>query len=735
MSLNTVSSTPAQDALLRAWIWLSFHRKTRFMLAVALTCFLCQMTNATMALAADDKAPTTALNTYLLPLGNVTDTHGVPVGTYTELPLDYGQGTYIARQIRGVLMRLAWMLYTVVVYGILALCNFVLSLEWVDWVLSPFTLLANTIQGLMDQVGIVGVGIFIAAITIAWGLARGKMGAAILEIAIVALFAGLVSSPIANPSDQIKSWISTSASYGTEAGATAVAGTEAGAKADINPVSGQIVDIAVRDPALMLSFGSTLDGDNCSKIWDDKAKSGTDTEGLRKAVLGCNKDLKPANETDSFDVFAFMAIFWVSTGGLMALICVFLFFLLKDVMLAGLGLVNTVFRVHLAVFPGGGRQAFVNAFLQLIVNVVMVGAYIFLLSLYLWLVGVLHASLGAAVMMIANLIFGLVLLGLAITFWYFKRQGKSVAKKLAAALGGSPMNRAPALKPSGFSQGASQLARTGKNAASQHIKNKITRQVMSKGLQAAAAGATGGASVAAVRMAAAGWFVAGHLAKDRPGAASPEAGAAPTTQSYRPPMSNPLAAISAKNSDTMHDENGAIPMGQNAMAADPQPESNPGQAVALRTPEKLNQPTGDRVPATNTSEPAAIGPRHRDTPTTPPALAPLATGTAQPAAGEPGTKLTTGTAQPEAKPSTKQRSTLPTGQYGNVRVNRNGSTNNVLSGNVVDSLPAGLKAARTWEVPANGTAQSRSRRQATVQTAAYQMNNRTRNHAAERGEI
>ena len=747
MSMSAVSATPAQDALLRAWIWLSFHRKTRILLAVFLTCFLCQMANATMALAADDEETSTSLNTYWLPLGNVTDTHGVPVGQYTELPLDYGQTIYLTRQIRGLIMRFAWMIYTVSVYGILALCNFILSLEWVDWILSPFILLANTIQGLMDQVGIVGLGIFIAALTISWGLMRGKMGAAVLEIAIVAVFVGLVSSPIANPSDQIKSWIGLSADYGTEAGEAAVSGTEKDAKASTNPVSGQIVDIAVRTPALMLSFGSSLEGDSCASTWDDKAKDGENAEGLRKAVLGCNDDLKPANESDSFDIFAFLAMFSISTGGLLSLVVVFLFFVLKDVLLAGLGLINTVFRVHLAVFPGGGRQAFVNAFLQLLVNVFMVGAYIFMLSLYLWLVAKLHGALGATVLMIANLIFGLVLLGMAVTFWSLKRQGKSLAQRLAKVLGGSPMNRSPELKPSVFSQKASQAADTGKRLAAHQLKKRATSRAMSKGLQVAAVGATGGASMAAARMAAAGWFVAGHLAQNRPGAANPEAGSAPPTQAYRPSQMSLAAAPAAANPEYVRDEGGAIPMGQSTAPADnpaagPQPAGNPAQAATLRTSEQLNRPAGDRVPVTGTVVPGKTaspsapqagtsGSTAADTAQEPAAQA----GTAPAAAAQAGQTNTTTPTKPGNAQSTQTRSTLPTGQYGNVRVHRNGSTNKILTGQVVETLPTGVKAARSWEAPANGPEQSRSRRQASIQTAAYQMQNRSRsNQAAERGE-
>ena len=107
-------------------------------------------------------APKTTLGTYWLPLGDVTDSHGVPVDQYTELPLDYGQSVYVTRQIRGVLMRIAWMGYTLVTYALLALCDFILSLEWLDWVLAPLTLLANSLQGVLDRAGIIGLGIAIA---------------------------------------------------------------------------------------------------------------------------------------------------------------------------------------------------------------------------------------------------------------------------------------------------------------------------------------------------------------------------------------------------------------------------------------------------------------------------------------------------------------------------------------------------------------------------------------------
>lgn len=725
--LSTLNA-PFDNAMLRVWVWLSWHRKTRFALAVLFTCVLCQMVNVTAASAADDTGQQTAVNTYMLPLKSVTDTHGVPLGQYTELPLDYGQGPFIARQIRGILMRLGWMLYTLVVYSVLALCNFVLTLEWIDWILAPFTLLANSVDALLDQTGIIGLGAAISCVVIAWGFIRGKMATALAEIVLVAIFVGLTVSPVSNPSEHIKSWISTSADYGSEAGTSAVAGTEAGAKASTDPISGKIIDLAVRNPALMLSFGSNLEGDKCAQTWDSKAKAGEDAEKLRKAVLACNKDFKVHNETDNFLIFAFLAMFWVSTGGLMALIVFFLIFLLKDAVLAGIGLINTVFRVHLAVFPGGGRQAFINAFLQLVVNVIMVGAYIFLLSLYLWLVGKIHDALGGAAMMIGNLIFGFVLLALALTFWHFKRQGKSVARRISEALGSSPLNQAAPVQPSGFSRQASQLAASGKKAATSHMKTQIAGAVAAQGVKtaavagAASAGAataagvaTGGASVAASQVAAAGWFMAGNLynAQQRSGSRA-SAGTAPHTHASRAAESRGLDAGPSYNGDVenLRDDRGSIPMPATAPRAAQSPASS------------HYVPSGD---AARTSSAGVAEGSTSVTASQGPVTGVVLAGSSAAAAPGAGSHATSSPPQP--------RSTLPTGQYGTVRVNRNGSTNTVHVGGSARTVPDRTKVTRAWEVGdpgPNPVITGVPPRNPVIHDAQ----NRARvNHAAERGDL
>lgn len=749
--MKTISSTPAEDAMLRLWVWLSVHRKTRAVLAVMILCTVSQLINTTAAMADDDSAPKTTLGTYWLPLGDVTDSHGVPVDQYTELPLDYGQSVYVTRQIRGVLMRIAWMGYTLVTYALLALCDFILSLEWLDWVLAPLTLLANSLQGVLDRAGIIGLGIAIAALVIAWGAIRGKMGAALAEAALVAVVVGLVASPMGNPSSVVKDWITVSADYGTEASQATVTGTEEGAKASSNPVSGQIVDLTVRRPALMLSFGNDLEGSDCATTWDDKAKDHADAEKKRKAILKCDKELKGANETDNFAVFAFFFMFCVSTAGVLALVSVFLFFLLKDVLLAGLGAINTVLRAHLAVFPGGGRQAFLNAFLQMVVNVVMVGVYVFLLSVYLWLLGKFTQALGAAVMMIANLMLGLMLLALAVTFWWFKRQGKSVGRRLAEALGSSPLNKAPKMKPSVLSRAGEKTTDLGKKAGSKYLQQRAKKKAMTRGLTALAAmgvgAATGGAGTAAVHgvsrgMAAASAARSASRARTAPtpGPSRPDTGAAPRTHSYqdRPAISAQPTAEEAPQPERTEataptqgwrNEDGSIPMGS--------PRHTGGEvATTTRSDEEADTPPREQSSTTQDagtmqrsgtpSVPARAG--SSSTAVTPTGASQAQGSTATQQAGTPQES------GPAPHRTPRQRSTMPAGQYGTVRVNRNGTTNNVVTGEVVDTVPPNTKVVRAWDMSdTDGSGQRPQGRKLATQTGVYQMHHRK--SAAERGEI
>lgn len=726
MSMGTISATPAQDALWRAWIWLQTHRKTRFALIVAAVCTVCSLMNVTLAMADDGQKSQGSFGTYFLPLDEVTDSHGVHLDKYTELPLDYGQGTYIHRIIRGAFMRLAWTIYTVVVYLVLAMAKFILDMTWVDWLLSPLILLSNAVHQILSQIGLLGLGIAVSALVIGWAVVRGRTGAAFVEAALVAVVIGVAATPIAQPASHIKDWVTVSSSYGKEAGTATVSASNKGQDVAKDPVSGQLVDLTVRRPALILSFGSDLNGDKCAQTFDDEGKKGTDAEGIRKAVLRCNDGLKGANETDSAVIFAFLFMFWVSTGGLLTVVGVFIVFIIKDVLLAGLGSVNVVLRAHLAVFPGSARKAFVNAVLQVLVNVVLVGGYIWLLSVYLWLIKVITGAVGEANMMISSGIIGLLLMVMAAVFWKMKKNGKSLARAIANRLGGGGLASQKELAPSRFSQAGQQMLKTGGNAAKRAMRNRANQAMATKTAAAAAGVATGGTATAAAtaveatRMAAAGWFLAGHMMPNQRPQRQPAA-----QQNYRKDMDEQgslPAHPAAADVENVRDENGAVPM-------DPQPEGQnaPTEAEKASSPTDTHAPEQGPGSGAGATVPTPSG--SADTPVD--QSAPERNGSH--AAGTEQTGPQGSGADAEAPQGRRKGSRLPAGRYGGVWVNKDGSTNRVLQGEVVDTVPARAKVVPAWDVSEH-PAESKPRRTrgSATESGTYQEAMARRSQAGDR---
>lgn len=480
-NLATTAALPAQEAIaaLRSyahakWVGSRAWRITSASLGAIVVLTICHMVNISTAMAADGGGGSAA-GTFFLDLTGQTDSHGIGVWQYTTLPLDYGQASTPTRMIRGVILRGAWLLYTLGLFAILALVKFILDFTWLEWLLSPVILLTDTIRSIMSQAGIMTLGLSVSALVIAIGFLRGRKAAALVEFCAVVIIFGIASAPaISNPQQLFKgegSWIQNSRDYGVEAG-NLTTSKDGGPGIVGNPISAGIIDQTLRRPTQYIAFGAQLSGD-CAAKFDAKMLAGTDAEGVRKEVTGCSEAVKKANETDGWEALGVLFIFFNGTLGIMALAGVFIFFIIKDTTLALLGLVNTVLRAHLAVFPGGGRYAFINALGQMIVNIVMVGLYIWMLSAYLWLVNAITAAIPEAALVMGNIIFGTVVFVMVYTFIKLKKSGKKVADLLAKALGKTGLGKeAPQRQPSNLFK---TLKTTGERALGNRLGNGAGR--------------------------------------------------------------------------------------------------------------------------------------------------------------------------------------------------------------------------------------------------------------------
>lgn len=581
-NVATVAARPADEFMLRVWVWLSVHRRVRMALAAWCVLTLCWFVNVTIANAAEMDMSSGVTGTFMLPLGHLTDTSGVPLHRYSELPIRPGNATTPVQLIRAIVLNILWAFYAVCVFLVLAILEFILSFMWLDWLASPIGLIANSLDGILGQFGLVGLGLSVTAVTVAFAVLRGRKGSALVEVLVVSAVVGLIATPMGNPINELtgeESVLKQSAAYGAELGQgttqDASEGEDGGGSDDEAGVgvSSGLVDMTLRAPAQMISFGQELEGE-CKTAFDEAAKDpGVDTEKWRKKVISCDKGVKEANETSSFTAFGFYFMNWFSLIGLVVLIVVLVFFLIKDVLMALFGSINVIIKGYLAAFPGPARFAFFNAFMQVVVNVVMIAIYVWALHIYLWIINMVARSMAVAPLMLVAMFFGFVVIVMAVTFFLMKGQAKKAGKKLSEVMSNMGLNRAAEPKPGkismlGNAAGAAGLSAAGR-AGKSGLKSAGRKLLASRAVAGAAGVATGGAATMAMTGAAAATSAA---RKARAAKAAPAALPSGTAGGRAAPAPLGAGARPSGALEGEHIRQRAVPVGGSYM---PEPEPTP----------------------------------------------------------------------------------------------------------------------------------------------------------------
>lgn len=713
--------TPGSIARSVFW-WFQDHRKIRWALLFTVVCTACYLFN-TGAVWADTEAESTAA-TFFLPLAGVTDTHGVPISRYTELPMDPGNGVgYVLRSARYFVASMFWAFYSLPVLLVIALVDWILGFEWLTWLSAPFVTVSEGVSGVLEAWMIIPLGLMVSALVIGIGYVRGRTGAATVEFVMIVLVFGFIASSFANP----LTWLGGS---GDDAGGNsgliqeaADAGSEAGVLAlnqDADPsdstVAGSVIDITLRNPLLSMSFGSTLDGE-CETRWNDNAADpSNDTEDIREEVIRCSDEVADANQTDGFGWLSHYILAWPAMIGIMALIGVFLVFLILQVVQVFISAVVAVIRGFMAVFPGHSRQALLNSLFQILVSIVLIGVYIFALTIYMWVVNAIVDTIPPGVTQIGSILVGIVVLIMAITFWKMKKAGKSIGERMAKALGRTGLAKdSPERKPSRFGSTTGNLAKSAaKQGLRMHNNGRMVRAATTatRAATTAAAVGTGGVGGVAAKvgtgMAAKAATTRAMTAASRGAAAAGGAGAAASAAAgpaQMGPGGRPVAGLPAGRSAT------GLPSGQSAAqlpagktTATPEPVGGisapagsenapssplPPVAAAPGSPQPLG---GIPAPAGSENAPSSPLPPRGVAPTT------QASSTAQ--AG-----MNTGGGVPApTQPSTmgsRRVSHIPAGNYGGTWVHKNGQTHRPVTvtpeGAPVRNVPSEEKINRGFQ--------------------------------------
>lgn len=529
-----VGPTPTPGTVLnRAWYWLATHNKFRWALMFAAVCTICYIYNTDVAYADNGEI---SARTLFLPIGDLTDSQGVPVWRYTTLPMDPGNGTYWFRAIRYLLASIMWAIYVTPILLVVALLNWILKFEWLEWLASPFITVSNGISGMLETWMIITLGVLVSCIVIAWGFIRGRMAAAFVEFAMVVIVFGMAASPLANPLTYLvgdgggvtssSGMIREASEYGQEAGSLAI--NPDGEVAEPS-LAGSVIDMTMRNPMLTMSFGSPLEGD-CAAKWNDEAKNeDQDAEEIRKKVIKCSDEVADANQTDSWVFFIHFIMAIPGAVGTLFLIAVFLGFLVYQVIQVLINAVIATIRAYFALFSGGSRQAWFNSIAQTFVSVILVGLFIFCLSVYLWVLNAVVALIPPGSVQLGSIIIGLIVIFLVITFWRMKKSGKKIGERIAKALGKNGMYPRSEMKPSNFGSTVGNLAKSAANKGFDMYRDQKMARRLAGVAKTGLAATTGGVGAAATTAATSGAkMLAGRAAMTAlpPGTGSAAAAAA-----------------------------------------------------------------------------------------------------------------------------------------------------------------------------------------------------------------
>ncbi|MGP9587200.1 hypothetical protein ACT3TB_16245, partial [Micrococcaceae sp. AOP34-BR2-30] len=528
---TTIATTPTPADMFRAvGGWFKNHPKARNTLIFFAVCTICYIFNTNTAIAETQ----TESRAFDLPLVGVTDTSGVPIWRYLELPLDPGNGFATSgegmpRQIRYTLASILWAFYAMPILLLIAMVEWIVSFEWLSWVAAPFETVASGVSGVMETWMIATLGVAISALWIGIGYLRGRTGAATVEFVMVVLVFGVIASPVADPFTWMSGGGSDAASDSGFISQAATAGAEAGgmtinqeAEAGSITLAASIIDITLRDTALNMAFGSSLTGD-CAAAWNDAAAADSSLQGdeIREEVIQCSEEVANANQTNSY-VWLFDYIMGCLIAvGVIFLLAIFLFYLIWQVLQAFISAVMTVIRAYLALWPGNSRTAWLNSIFQVIVSGVLIGIYIFMLTVYMWGMGVIKDAIPTPLMRLGSLLIGILIIVAAITFWKMKKSGQSIGERLAEAFGKTGLSKdGPAKQPSNFGSTAKNL--TGSAVRKWNAARRTKRMINGLGLAAGlATGGAGGIAAKAISSSAAGGLAAKAAQGAIPGANLP----------------------------------------------------------------------------------------------------------------------------------------------------------------------------------------------------------------------
>lgn len=404
--------------------------------------------------------------TMFLDTSNLKDKEGIEINRYSTLPLDRGDAFTYNKTIIGNILDFMWSVHYRIVSLSLAVLHYVLSFEWLDWLLSPFMFIGAQVSPLMERMHIHPLILTLAAsaFSIAFFMMR-RRGAALAELSIILGIVSLISgSALANPTAQLRDhkgpdgtqqtgWLLNSTTWASDIASEIylhdkkrqqieASGMGQGL-ANQKPqdiITRSLVSVLVREPYQLVAFGQNLDGkcktdfNNMVREKDYKDTASNERRDAITGSSGCsdtkkwvdNPDLYRAGDLLSYTLSALAPLF---------LVAVFIVLIFKTVFDACVNAVLTTVYAWYAMLPAVDRRKFFDRAIGTFFSCLKVGVLIGVLILYLYILEQFYDATAKWAPLLRSIVMATLIFILAKKSWEFFRDrnfdGSGLAERLS----------------------------------------------------------------------------------------------------------------------------------------------------------------------------------------------------------------------------------------------------------------------------------------------------------------
>ncbi|WP_449406895.1 hypothetical protein [Microbacterium maritypicum] len=486
----------------RVWRWIRRHPLRTVAILVGIWTITSILGgNVILAYAADGDGGTTL--PFLAPI-DAKDSSGISIAQYVSLPMDRGGvfdpiKAFLAQTVDAIwvanLTGLSWGLWFM---------QFIVTLEWIDWIAPPIEAIFQMLSGLLSQIGWIPVGLALAAIIGFVAVMRGRVAAGATDMAISVAASVLAVTLLANPIGMItghdgglrtaQAWggsIAASISSGDASFLDKMPSPETAREVVSEALIGQIMDAWVRYPAQEIVFGQLLEG-SCATAFNDAmiaSKPFEDGAAVRDAIRPCAPD---AAEYASNTNIGFVITAGIAAGGSSALN--FLSLILGMVLLLASGFTlwsagKWLFSTYAAIAPGIARRAWWSSALGILAGLFSIGASIVLVSGFLSITTSMMMALAEttplstlAQMIVINAVVLTMAIALIWNFHKARKAGEKLSERLARLGLGKSADRAHPIRD------------RAQRMAENYVSNRLSWNAHQKASTAAAAAAAGAAA-------------------------------------------------------------------------------------------------------------------------------------------------------------------------------------------------------------------------------------------------